>query len=195
MNSLYERICCLTLISVILAGSSVPFLPQIIAQEATDEFGNPLTTPEDSVTATPEQGQGQQEQQVPLQPEGSATTTTQAEICDNFVDDDTDGFMDSEDLEGCNPQGTGTEGGVVPPPEAPTIRVQGHSRQYRYLQLYGCVFLYNPGDHLYGQHQRMFSFAATHLSPAALHLYPGKNRVHRKNSAKQHAKPNVAPFH
>ena len=35
------------------------------------------------------------------------------EICDNFVDDDADGFMDAEDPESCSPA-TDQEGAVVP---------------------------------------------------------------------------------
>ena len=56
----------------------------------------------------------------PLQVYAQEVSTS--EICDNFVDDDEDGFMDAEDPESCSPateQGQ-VEGGAVPPPETIT---------------------------------------------------------------------------
>ena len=46
------------------------------------------------------------------------------EICDNFVDDDADGFMDAEDPESCSPAPTTEEEGAVVPETTMTTEVE-----------------------------------------------------------------------
>lgn len=66
----------------------------------------------------------QEQQPLPSpSPEGSTTTL---EICDNFVDDDADGYMDSDDPEGCVPPAAGSEGNMtVQPLPSENVTVPG----------------------------------------------------------------------
>ena len=71
---------------------------EVYAQEDSD-FG---AFPDESV---PIQGETDTFPDESVPPE--TVTTAQGEICDNFFDDDGDGFVDSDDPEGCTPVGGG----------------------------------------------------------------------------------------